>query len=383
MREELVILLGSGASAAFGLPTLRGLSELLAEQFSFVKDLKEIFSESPFSIDCEAVLSMLETLCEAVEHSQKNVEELGPSLLYYMSSKEVSRLPLSPIIDELYKKMFSENKKPREELERMKLFIYDACQVSEENVNSASIYYSKIFQELTGNVLLRDCDEEKSINLGINLSSGHVPLDIFTTNYDLLIENICDILRIPCARGLKEEGTTLKREVFYPELIESSGYGSVRLYKLHGSLDFYKVGDKIVRLLAPSRARKIVTGEPLHGELMIYPLHSKYVYSYPYLPLFKAFYERLCNCRVCLIIGHSMRDRGVNDVATSALIVNPRLKLIFVDENPDAIDFLNEKPLFLPDKLRYRSVIVKGKFGDLKVINKIIEALREKPGSLI
>jgi hypothetical protein len=67
----------------------------------------------------------------------------------------------------------------------------------------------------------------------------------------------------------------------------SSGAVDVKLIKLHGSLDWFKLQDgKIVNL--PSYKRKSGK-QSIKAELILYPLHQKDLYLDPWFDLFKAF----------------------------------------------------------------------------------------------
>jgi hypothetical protein len=377
MVESLSFLLGSGASAAFGLPTMGTLTDELKRESELAGNVTDLFSDWPIAPDCEAILSVIEMFCKG---AQVAIDDFGPGMAavarYLVEEKSEYREVLS-----MLSHAWPDRGAANRELEQLKLIMQDVCQADSRQENLAAIFYLKMLRQLQGQITLRGCKEVSTENLGVDMNTRKVPFSVFTTNYDLLVERVCENLKINCRRGTKGEGTTLTRElVHFVDLDSMAEYGDIKLYKLHGSLDFFLVGNHVERLPAPSRARTVSTGEELKGELMIYPLHSKYVYSYPYLPWFKKFYEQLCGSKVCLIVGHSMRDRGVNDIMTAALVSNPNLKLVFVNDVPDKIGILKESSPYIPQGIDSRSVIVPARFGEPGVIQRIIEALKREPG---
>lgn len=141
-----------------------------------------------------------------------------------------------------------------------------------------------------------------------------LPIEIFTTNYDLLFEMAFEGARVPVFDGFV--GT--HHPFFYPECLEDEELlpkpNWVRLWKLHGSVNWVlenRPGNKRIIRSAPTES----------GELIL-PSHRKYDESrkQPYV----GYTDRLShilNSEHSLLItcGYSFGDEHINAVLYSAL----------------------------------------------------------------
>lgn len=140
-----------------------------------------------------------------------------------------------------------------------------------------------------------------------------VPVEIFTPNYDLLIEEALEQLRIP-----HFDGFVGAREPFFDlSSIEQDAIPSrwTRLWKIHGSINWQKRSDGQVFRVA---------GKAAAGKAMIYPSHLKYDQSrrMPYLAMLdrlKAFFRSVGHGQglgppVLVICGYSFFDEHLNEV---------------------------------------------------------------------
>jgi hypothetical protein len=102
----------------------------------------------------------------------------------------------------------------------------------------------------------------------VKKASRTVPLEIFTTNYDLLFERAFEALRIPIFDGFV--GTY--RPFFYPECVEDDALQPkakwIRLWKLHGSVNWH--------VLKKPTGQQIIRTPPTKSGEMILPSHRKY-----------------------------------------------------------------------------------------------------------
>lgn len=135
------------------------------------------------------------------------------------------------------------------------------------------------------------------------------PLQIFTPNYDLLLEEALENFRVPYF-----DGFIGSREPFFDlASLEQDVLPErwTRLWKLHGSLNWVKKGDGSV-------SRRSGPG----SEAMIYPSHLKYDQSrrMPYLAMLdrlKVFMRESNAVLVCC--GYSFADEHLNEVMLDGL----------------------------------------------------------------
>jgi hypothetical protein len=172
----------------------------------------------------------------------------------------------------------------------------------------------------------------------------HLPLELFTVNYDLLIESGLERLRVPYFDGYVGN----LRARFQTELVEAApgqeGFWLpeflVRLWKLHGSVNWlWEADQQIVRL-----------GQPVTKDLAaaIYPSDTKYDESrrVPFVVLHDRLRRALFQPETLVIItGYSFSDDHLNEVLFEAASKRQRSELIV---------FCYEA---IPDTLAERAVI--------------------------
>ncbi len=158
------------------------------------------------------------------------------------------------------------------------------------------------------------------------------PLELFTTNYDLLFERGLEESSVPFFDGFV--GSV--EPFFTPECVESEETKQelaiypprswTRIWKLHGSINWrLKTG---VEQTASRIARVSLNGVAAGDELVIFPSREKYSESRK-LP-FLAFQDRLRRFltkehALLVILGYSFSDQHLNEIIFQGLRSNPRL----------------------------------------------------------
>lgn len=161
-------------------------------------------------------------------------------------------------------------------------------------------------------------------------------LNIFTTNYDRLIEFGCDLAGLRTIDRFVGALTPVFRssriEVDYhynpPGIRGEPRYleGVVHLAKLHGSLDWRWGGEELRRFAVPFGADKShpdVLSSPA-SSIMIYPNPAKDVETlyFPYADLFRDFSASLCRPNTSLIVfGYGFGDDHINRVLKDMLSI--------------------------------------------------------------
>jgi hypothetical protein len=173
-------------------------------------------------------------------------------------------------------------------------------------------------------------------------------VNIFTLNYDTLVEQACDAEGVVLLDGFV--GT--QRRIFRPESYEQDLYfpaetteGRVHrfdrvlhLYKLHGSITWIATEPSIDN---PYGVEARVFDSDGKEPLLIYPTPAKYgeTLGLPYSELFRRFAAAVVRPQsVLFVIGYGFGDEHVNAIIRQALAV-PSFTLVIVDPAPKS-DFV-------------------------------------------
>ena len=298
-RKRIGILIGAGAPTAIRvdenncvvsdgkplIPDVSGLTTavvgaLAEEDRRLIDDLK---NELPSNVNIEAILTQVRRLSQAIGRSVihgldgRGYDDLGGRICAEIGRQVCSRLPASP--------------NP----------------------------YSQLVSWISGT------QREHSV-------------EIFTPNYDLLIEEAFERARVAYFDGF----TGSHLPFFDPASVTQDEFPArwSRLWKLHGSLGWKIAGDTVVR-----------TGQREATEL-IYPDHLKYdqVTRLPYSALFERLRQFLTTPDTLLICsGFSFLDSHICAVLDEALAANSHTAVFAfqyrrLDEEPSAIALAQSRP---------------------------------------
>lgn len=145
-----------------------------------------------------------------------------------------------------------------------------------------------------------------------------VAVELFTTNYDLLMEQALENLEVPYFDGFVGS----RRSFFDLMAVEDNLIPThwSRLWKIHGSINWYqeKIGDQ----------KKVYRSSEIKEEAshLIYPSHLKYEESrkMPYLALIDQLNRFIRKKSSFLMLsGYSFNDDHLNDTIINALMANP------------------------------------------------------------
>jgi len=154
------------------------------------------------------------------------------------------------------------------------------------------------------------------------------PVEIFTTNYDLLTEQALEDLRIPFFDGF----VGARQPFFDAHAIEFDNLPPrwARLWKIHGSINWRSTaavdGFKVWR-----------TDVEKGGDVVIHPSHLKYEQSrkMPYLAMMDRLKKFLSTSSSALIVvGYSFRDQHLNDMIIQSLQGTPSAAVFALMHGP-------------------------------------------------
>lgn len=210
-------------------------------------------------------------------------------------------------------------------------------------------------------------------------------LQLFTTNYDRLIEAGAEIAGIHLIDRFVGSITPILRasrlgiDMHYnpPGIRGEPRYleGVVRLAKLHGSLDWINVGREIRRLGLPFGANRIdpyLDAPGLEGadvmNLMIYPNAAKdrETAEYPYVDLFRDFAAAICRPNSTLVTyGFGFGDEHITRVIRDMLTIPSTHLVIISYDDPDERIMGFYRRVSKPAQV---TLLVGNQLGDLKAL---------------
>ena len=257
----------------------------------------------------------------------RSVKEGGNPLLPDMKglSKRIAEAHVEDVDDSPYKRLLDEMGKAGKDsdnIEEVLTFIRSMKEVSAGgNVRG--------FSEVELTVLEADICEKiaESVNKGLPDGDNSyrrfanwicaidrgIPVEVFTTNYDLLLEQALEEQYVPFFDGFSGSRYPFF-DIHSVERNDLPPYWT-RLWKLHGSVNWKVLGKSV------SRVTKDIAGSPE----LIYPSKLKYDQSrkMPFLAMSDRLTGFLLKPHATLVVcGYSFSDEHINDTIINALKVN-------------------------------------------------------------
>lgn len=317
--EHLSLLIGSGLTSA--------IQHVACGRFD-----NGMNNESDFSVFTDVIQSVAEKSAILVGRNEANIEDrirVGNDLIKGLDIiKDIDDYPdLSDKLENLRSDMEKIMKSFTDNISDIENSIASADKNRKEEAFNKLVLFLMSFASRTGT---RD------------------RLNIFTTNYDRLIEAGADVAglrlidRFVGALAPIFRSSRLDIDMHYnpPGIRGEPRYleGVARYTKLHGSLDWVNMGDDIRRIGLPFGAKSI---EPFllaagldnkYSSLMIYPNSAKdrETAEYPYVELFRDFAAALCRPNSTLVTyGYSFGDEHINRVIRDMLTI-PSTHLVII-----------------------------------------------------
>jgi hypothetical protein len=141
-------------------------------------------------------------------------------------------------------------------------------------------------------------------------------VEVFTSNYDLLMEQAFEVNRVPYFDGF----AGVRRPFFDLRAMEQDELPPrwARLWKMHGSINWYQIKGKGVFRGISTEGKSAIR--------VIHPSHLKYQEGrrLPYLAMMDRFRAFLKQSTATLVIcGYSFRDEHINEAMVQGLESNP------------------------------------------------------------
>lgn len=408
-----MLFLGAGASKQFGLKTMKEMSEIFESEANLTSEERELYSDIRTTLksnNLERILTVVHDLCvlKVVDVEEReivlSIHSKNPSVVYFESTLQwcFDKLPKISTEQSITKNSTFEDWVKYQNAMQQKL-----RQIL--NTNFAISLKSKILDFIKKNCALKEEEKRLPDIYGVYKRLFEIMkftpcqlFDIFTTNYDLVIEKYhgCHFneeydyrekvrhftyrSRISFTDGFllrtfEDNCLTFKDEfddnVWDPEKYDavlsngnSEDIPTLRLFKLHGSIDQYIEGNKIVK--RDNLYSTPTTSNEERLESMIYPMQEKEVYKDPFFELFTRLKASLLSEMICIVIGYSFGDEHIRNIFFDAVKSNPEIRIILINPNAQKIrDDLEP----IKDKIEP----IEGKFGEEKVFEELKQKLSE------
>ncbi len=357
----MILFLGAGASKPFGIPTMVDMSNEFENKADGLKeDVKELYWDIKAALnlkDLEDILTVLNTLSEKQnplvsylsmflleppDLAELLINRAIPSLSQLARTfiDTIGRDKIEDAISPYIKRPAGPKLSGGLKLEITK-FIRRSCIIRKEE--ELKLVYNKLFD------ILRQ-------------HSTH-SFNIFTTNYDLVIDKYIENLGVSYYGGFKNG-------VWHPE-----GYTEnviFKIFKLHGSIDQCLEDDRIIKRdnIPLDLPAETVSGAMLK-ELMIYPMREKKIWNDPFFELFIHFKKCLeLPEEFCVVIGYSFEDEHIRNIFFDAVKRNPEIRIFMLD--PQAEQIRNDL-----EPIKGNIEPIEGEFGEESVFEDLKQKVSE------
>ncbi|MFC2019893.1 SIR2 family protein [Chloroflexota bacterium] len=284
---ELVFLLGAGASVKAGVP----------DTFRFVKEFQQSISDSQTRKTIDKIISKLKVWKQKVaKTSAIDIELLLETLIKLDERKN------EPLLE-----FFKDGK-----------FILDRYSEKQPIID-------KLKDFIRSKAIIESRKKIQYLDPLRGFIEQHRPLDIVSLNYDTCIEQFCSAYNLDYQDGFD---VNWNPNVFERENID------IRLYKLHGSVIWYRshTADYIkLPIMNTETGVRLITGERVEN-LMLYPM-QKFDYAEPLLELVLKVKNLMQNenCKFLIVAGYSFRDDYITRIIMDAARRNREMVMIIID----------------------------------------------------
>lgn len=296
-RDDIVVLLGAGASVDAGIP----------HSATMVSQIEESFN----SKEWEEFRDLYNYVRSAVYYAEGIQGKFGDTITFNIER-------LVEALDELTRR------------EEHPLYPFVGAwnprlvQVAGERFERIDRFRNKIVERLRREwIEIPNYDKARYYEglLRLQREVQH-PLRVFTLNYDMCVENVCRLNHHEFPeRGFDED------RIWQWQLFDDTEdrEQQIILYKLHGSVD-WQYDENTSRLTYSDSTSKIPSGK---GAL-IFGTSYKLQYVDPFLFLVYQFRRLSLVARLLLIVGYGFGDEHINGILAQALYSSPEKRLVVV-----------------------------------------------------
>lgn len=187
-----------------------------------------------------------------------------------------------------------------------------------------------IYNIIVDKEFVADIEKTKKFFAWLSLLNRDYSKEVFTTNYDLIIEKSLEASQIPYFDGFVGSYEPFFWQESIDQFVTKNDLTQnwIRLWKIHGSLSWFWKEDVKTKSQKIIRIGKIEDIKEEDNELVIYPSKEKYDSSkkQPFIAYFDRLKNYLLSGELLFVFtGYSFSDQHINEIIFNCLRQNNRL----------------------------------------------------------
>ena len=228
-----------------------------------------------------------------------------------------------------------------------------------------------IYDIILGKEAVADISQTKKFFAWLSLLNRDFSKEVFTTNYDLIIEKSLEASQIPYFDGFVGSFEPFFWQESIDQFVSKNDMTQnwIRLWKIHGSLSWFWKEDKITKSQKIIRIGKIENIKKEDNELVIYPSKEKYDSSkkQPFIAYFDRLKNYLLNGELLFVFtGYSFSDQHINEIIFNCLRQNNRLTvLVFFFQDSEVVNLHKQTSSYMNlNVFGPKKAIINGNLGE-------------------
>jgi hypothetical protein len=277
IKKRVSFLIGAGASCSLGIPTMAAFwRDFERSLLKKNRDLHKILIETKKLLNIE--------------------DDLEDMIIGLKSIMDINKDPCTKVMLKVLTLHGTKVNKSK---------IIALQRILSKKAGEVSILYTTILNFIKEVVIRYDREQAGLLYAPIFDLLPKTRLIFFTTNYDSVLEGVCEDRQIEFFDNLVKK----QNRFFWDKNYTGVGITDVEIIKLHGSVSWYLRKDKKIEKIR-FLTRLTEEGIPVDN-LMIMPTKFKEIYNEPFFRLYLEFLRILEKSKLFVIIGHSLRDEYI------------------------------------------------------------------------
>jgi len=317
--KNVLFFFGAGASAPFGIPTMKQFVSdfdcYLAknvdkkEQELYIDIKKSLETKLNRAPDLEAIFSVIDGIINFDGFEKLNMFTLYFATQYRENFPSKGQIQIANSLKQKFQAFIKEN-----------------CSIPESSFTNIGRIFKDFFNRVAS-------ESGGGYNTLLDFAFNY-DWTIFTTNYDLILEYYwCEIVQAGLDTNF-EWNDSRRMMIISPEKIFSERRDKIKLFKLHGSVN-WQIEGRTKDVIETSEKGGSLMGRKYVGELMLYPIAEKQLYLEPFISMLARLNRELQRKNIWIVVGYSFNDPVIEEIFLKhcsekkhLILVHPEAKLI-------------------------------------------------------